>query len=65
MTTTEPAVSPTGLYELRDAARLLGVSKASVLRWTRQGHMPCSIRKANNRRVWTGQTILRMWKIKM
>lgn len=62
MVKTEPAVTPTGLYELKDAARLLGVSKATVQRWTKTGLMPCNIRKANNRRVWTGQTIIRMWR---
>lgn len=49
-------------YELKAAADILGVSKSTVLRWTRQGLLKCSIRRSNGRRVWTGAELLRFWR---
>ena len=62
MTNTEPKVQPTAKYELQEVAKLLGVHKSTVLRWTNLGHMNCSIRKTNHRRVWTGAEIIKVWR---
>lgn len=46
------------VYELRQVSELLGVSPSTVLRWTRQGLLPCRIRKINKRKVWRGVDII-------
>lgn len=63
MNRTQPDVIPTARYELREVAHLLGVHKASVLRWTKQGKIKNTARQLNSRKVWTGAEILRFWRL--
>ena len=62
MIQTEPIVNPNGKYELRHASEVLQVSKSTILRWTSQGLMRCSVRRTNGRKVWTGADIIRAWR---
>lgn len=62
MVNSEPKISPSDKYELREVAEILEVSKSTVLRWTLTGLLACSIRKANGRRVWSGASIIRAWR---
>ena len=62
MTQTEPNVALTGKYELRDAARLLGVSPSTITKWTAAGKLRAGIRRVNGRRYWTGNELLRVWR---
>ena len=52
MVPTLPDIEMNSRYELKDVAAILGVSPSTIHRWTR----------ANNRRVWTGKEIMRIWK---
>lgn len=63
MIKTQPNVSPSARYELREVAELLGVHKASILRWTKEGKMKSTARQVNSRKVWTGAEILRFWRV--
>jgi len=55
------SVNESSMYELRDAAELLGVSKSTIQRWSREGKLKYSIRKVNNRRVWYGSELKKCW----
>lgn len=61
MITTPPDVIDSAKYELREAAKALGVSPSTIDKWTRKGVLKCRIRKANGRRYWTGADLLRVW----
>lgn len=67
MTTTEPKVSPTGLYELKEIADALGVDKSTVTRAMNRTDgdrcLPFQIRKSNGHRVAVGQDIINYWRI--
>lgn len=62
MIKTEPDVNPQGKYELRHASQIMKVSKSTILRWTSQGLMRCSVRRANGRKVWSGAELIRAWR---
>ena len=59
----QPNVTLSARYELREVAELLGVHKATVLRWTQEGKMKCTTRQINSRKVWTGAEIMRFWRL--
>lgn len=62
MTNILPPVDPKGNYELKAASEALCVSKSTLLRWTQQGFIRCSIRKSNKRKVWSGEALIKFWK---
>lgn len=62
MVPTLPEIQINSRYELKDVAAILGVSPSTIQRWTRKGLIRCQYRKVNNRRVWTGMEIMRIWK---
>lgn len=62
MTNTVPTIDPKARFELREAAAILDVGKASVLRWTSIGRLRCGIKKSNGRKFWTGAELIRFWK---
>ena len=62
MINTSPSVDPKGRYELKAASAALGISRSTLLRWTQQGYLKCSIRKSNKRKVWAGEDLIKFWK---
>lgn len=62
MINTTPNVEPTGRYELKAAAEALGVDRSTILRYTNQGLLKCTIKRSNHRRCWTGAELIRFWK---
>ncbi len=65
MTKSQPNVSPTYKYELREAAKALDVSTSTIVKWTNKGILRASTRRANGRRVWSGEELIRAWKATM
>jgi excisionase family DNA binding protein len=65
MLNSPPDIIQSGKYELREAAKALGVSTSTIDKWTRKGVLKCQIRKANGRRYWTGAELLRAWMANM
>lgn len=63
MTTSPPKINADGFYELRDAAKALGVHKATLSRWAKEGLIKTSIRRSNNRRVFLGKELMRFWRM--
>lgn len=63
MTTTEPKVNTADKYELKETAEAMDVSKATILRWTRNGALQLGgVKKTNNRKFWYGRDIIRAWR---
>lgn len=63
MTTTRPNVKPEALYQLGEAATLLGIGQSTLHRYTERGLCKASIRRSNGRRVWKGAELLKLWNI--
>lgn len=62
MTATEPQIPPTGRYTSLETAKTLGVSIRTLQRWATDGKIRFGVRRANNRRFYTGAEIMRFWK---
>lgn len=62
MKNTMPQINPSSRYELREAAKFLGVSPSTITRWTNRGLVRCYYRRINHRRVWLGEDLLRIWR---
>ena len=58
MIVNDSHIKPAAKYELREAAMLLGVSKSTIQRWTKEGILKCQVRTVNNRRIWTGAELI-------
>lgn len=65
MVNSKPDLCDNSFFELREAATVLGVSKSTIQRWTTEGFLKCSIRKTNRRKVWSGQELIKVWKMMM
>ena len=62
MTTTEPNVSPSGRYELKEAAAALGVDRSTLLRYSRTGLIRFTIKRSNKRKCWSGADLISFWR---
>lgn len=62
MIQTVPQVAETGLYNISDAARALGITRKTMRKYADGGFIAFHVRRVNNRRVITGKEILRLWR---
>lgn len=62
MTTHEPQVNPAALYESKAACEALGISRQTLARYARTGMIKARVRASNNRRVFKGCDIIRLWR---
>lgn len=62
MVKNKPNIHPDARLELKEAAAVMQVQKGTILRWTNSGKLKCSIRRANNRRVWSGKDLISFWR---
>lgn len=58
----EPKVHPNGLYSQKEAAKLLGLHRNTILRWENEGKIRPSINKTSMRKHYTGREIVRCWR---
>lgn len=63
MINEEPKININGWFELREVSSILGVSKSTILRWTRKNLMMCRYRRLNRRRIWSGKEIIKIWRM--
>ena len=63
MISTEPQIALTGRYTASETARIFDVSVRTLQRWATDGKIRFGVRKANNRRFYTGTEIMRVWKL--
>lgn len=57
-----PNIDPRGRYSAAQAGELLGVNKATVDRWGREGKLPRRISKVNGRIRYVGSDLLKLWE---
>lgn len=62
MVTNEPDIAATARLGICDAARLLGVHRTTLARWTEQGLVKCGIRRTNGRIFYTGRALVSLWR---
>ena len=62
MVNVEPNVAISGRYSVEETAKLLGVHRNSILRYTNEGKLRFGVRRGNSRRYYTGAEILRFWR---
>lgn len=62
MTTNKPNINPEGLYNQKQAAEALEVSKATIRKWTRLGILHAEVRLATNRLCWSGAELIKFWR---
>lgn len=58
----KPIVNPTGLYNQKQTAEALHVSRSTVRRYEEQGCLKFRIRKAGKAKVTTGADIIKCWQ---
>lgn len=62
MTKTIPNVDPDGKYELKAAAEALGIHKATLCKYHRDGLIRATRRRCNRRAIYSGAELIRLWK---
>lgn len=62
MTPFEPKVSPTGRYSIPETMKALGISRPTLLSYTKRGLIRNGVRKTNGRWFYVGNEIIRCWK---
>lgn len=62
MVSEEPKVVLSARYSVEQACALLGISRRTIYRYTKDGKIRCGIRRASHRRFYFGSEILRCWK---
>ena len=63
MTKFKPTVDPNGKYELRDAAKALGIHKTTLNAYRVKGWIKSSVKKLNGRAVYSGADIIKFWQM--
>lgn len=58
----KPIIDPNGRYSVTEAAKLLGVHRSTVWRWTHDNKLQPLCSKANNRNRYSGKDIIRLWQ---
>lgn len=58
---TKPNATPDELYTVPETAKLLGIDRRTLRRWTLAGSIPSHIRKCDNRIVYIGKDILKCY----
>lgn len=62
MTRNEPNIADTARLGICDAAKVLGVHRTTLARWTEQGLVKCGIRRTNGRIFYTGRALISLWR---
>lgn len=63
MTNEQPQVSRTGKYSVMETSRKLGIHRNTLNRYVTAGIIKCKRSKINNRKFFTGEEILRAWRL--
>lgn len=62
ITSEEPKVTQTGRYSAADTARILGIHRHTLEKYTNSSLIKFGIRRANGRKFYLGSEILRFWR---
>ena len=58
----EPDVIATSRYSINETCALLGITRKTLLKYTRCGMIDCGFRKTTLKKFYTGLAILNFWK---
>lgn len=61
----EPQVADTARYTSTQACAALGIHRNTLHRYALQGKIRSIFRKADNRRLYTGAEIKRLWRVSL
>ena len=62
MVNEEPKVNPNGRYPIGEAAKLLGIDRGTLRRYTNQREIKCGYGRLNKRKFYYGHEIIRFWR---
>ena len=63
MRAEEPLVSDTGRYTITQASEALGMHRNTLRRYWKQGKIKALFRKSDNRKLFTGLEIKKLWRV--
>lgn len=61
MTAEPPMLNESGRYPIGEAAKLLGISRQTLLRKLRQRLIKCSFQRSTRRKIFTGKQLMQLW----
>ena len=61
LTMTRPAVEPGRRYAIKDACKLLGISRTTLRKWTNNGLIQAKVHPADGHLFYLGEEITRFW----
>lgn len=59
----EPKVADGGRYTVTETCKALGIHRNTLRRWLQAGKIHCKFRKLDNRKVFEGREIKKVWRI--
>ncbi len=62
MTPSEPKVPDSNKYGVKEVAKILDVSTATIRRQSQAGNLKYGIHRHNGRRFYTGAELKRFWR---
>ena len=63
MCNTEPNVQDSGRYTVMETCKALGIHRNTLRRWMQAGKIACKFRRVDNRKVFEGREIKKVWRI--
>lgn len=63
MTNEEPKVADLGRYTVTETCKALGIHRNTLRRWMQAGKIQCKFRRIDNRKVFEGKEIKKVWRI--
>lgn len=65
MTNEEPKVADAGRYTMTETCKVLGIHRNTLRRWLQAGKIKVKFRRIDNRKVFEGSEIKKVWRIVM
>jgi len=62
MTLTEPNIADNARVPIGEAAKILGINRETLRKYTTENDIRCGYRKANKRKFYTGAAIKQFWR---
>lgn len=62
MVAIEPDVHPMGRYSATETSSALGIDPKTLRKYTSIGLIKCGIRRATNRKFYSGRDIIALWR---
>ena len=63
MTNEEPKVADAGRYTMTETCKVLGIQRNTLRRWLQAGKIKDKFRRIDNRKVFEGSEIKKVWSI--